>query len=390
MFVRQLTVQDMPEFARLRSIAFLRAPDHDPIAHDIHAGEMLAGLSWGCFADDGPMMACLTNNSYHIHYDGRIVRMGGVGGVATLPEYRHGGAVRALFAAMLRQAREKGEVFSTLYPFSHAYYRQFGYDLCHSPATHVYPASALSGHRFSGWARLMLPGESLDVLVPIYEQFAARYNLSAANRDARATARLMKGDPYQNQSFTYLLGEDGDAFAYAHFSVLSLDGRMTLAVEDYAFTAPTGWQALLGFFSRFAANCQAVRINLPEDVPMAHLLDNPYDDAITVRNRLMARIVHVPAALALLRRPEGCCFTVAVTDSFLPENDGVYQVTDAGVLPVEGIADLAVDIGTLTQLCLGYLDLRGALFKPGVRLNGHEEILTRIFVRKLLYLADYY
>ena len=83
---------------------------------------------WGAFSDDGKMMARIINNKYNTWLDGQPVLNGGIGAVSTLPEYRNTGAVREIFGRLIPEAYRNGEIISTLYPFSHAFYRKFGYE----------------------------------------------------------------------------------------------------------------------------------------------------------------------------------------------------------------------------------------------------------------------
>ena len=53
----------------------------------------------------------------------------GIGGVATLPEYRRAGVIRGIFKHILPRMYENGIAISGLYPFSHAFYRKFGYEV---------------------------------------------------------------------------------------------------------------------------------------------------------------------------------------------------------------------------------------------------------------------
>ena len=83
---------------------------------------------WGAFHEDGTLMAQIINNQYMSWLDGTLIRNGGIGAVSTLPEYRMEGAVKEIFKVLLAHAFTDGEVISTLYPFSHAFYRKFGYE----------------------------------------------------------------------------------------------------------------------------------------------------------------------------------------------------------------------------------------------------------------------
>ena len=58
---------------------------------------------------------------------GTILPMGGVTGVATMPEARRGGHIRALLQRLIEEMHADGQVVSTLYPFKTSFYELFGY-----------------------------------------------------------------------------------------------------------------------------------------------------------------------------------------------------------------------------------------------------------------------
>lgn len=72
---------------------------------------------------------------------GHVVEALGVAGVATHPEGRRGGHVRAILAEMHRGAIESGQLVSALYPFRPSFYAQFGYTgLMKTRSVRMYPA----------------------------------------------------------------------------------------------------------------------------------------------------------------------------------------------------------------------------------------------------------
>jgi hypothetical protein len=98
-----------------------------------------------------------------------------------------------------------------------------------------------------------------------------------------------------------------------------------------------------------------------------------------------------PGALLALTQPSGSgSYTVQVTDHFLPENTGVYEVRyqDGKTVSVEksdGAYDLAVSVETFSQLAAGLYGLRTAAFRPGTEIAGKEDILNQVFHKKNVY-----
>ena len=102
---------------------------------------------WGAFHEDGTLMAQIINNRFISNLDGTRVRNGGIGAVSTLPEYRMEGGVKEIFRALLPYAYADGEVISTLYPFSHSFYRKFGYETVCWKNEYEFSPTVLKGYR---------------------------------------------------------------------------------------------------------------------------------------------------------------------------------------------------------------------------------------------------
>lgn len=64
-----------------------------------------------------------------VNIHGKIVKMGGLTGVGTYPEYSGLGLMNDLIAMALERMREKGQYISYLYPYSIPYYRKKGWEI---------------------------------------------------------------------------------------------------------------------------------------------------------------------------------------------------------------------------------------------------------------------
>ena len=386
MVVRRLRKEELIEAERIRSISFHYKMDEEEKRRNIEkTDEERLYEHWGCFDEDGNLMACIINNDFRARFDGHIVKMGGIGGVATLPEYRYGGAVKETLRAILKDARANGEVFSSLYPFSHEFYRKAGYELFSPILEYSFPPAEVRGYKHTGWAKRIKKGESTEEMKRIYGEFAAKYNLMLD----RPESRYRIGDPFGAEDFTMLLGDERGARAYLYYQTVR-DGGNVLNVKDIAFTDAQGLRMCMGYLGRMSADYAKVKLALPSDIPLMQLLPESYQAGIRFREQPMARTTNVQRALELMKKPEGADFTIRVDDDFLPENSGVYRVTAEKVERTEADADLAVDQRTFTLLALGALSLDEAVFRADAEINANQAMLARVFVKKPLFIADYF
>lgn len=346
---------------------------------------------WGAFHEDGTLMAHIINNQFQSRLDGTLVRNGGIGGVSTLPEYRREGAVKEIFKALLAYAYADGEVLSTLYPFSHAFYRKFGYETVCWKNVYEFSPAVLQKYVFSGEARLWKQGSPVSCWTELYNRFSSSYNL-AIFRDDRRMEDHLKGEYYRDRKFCYMLYEDGKPAAYLIFQDIRHDPKAILDVQDLAWDGPRGLQAILGFLARFSADYGTIRLFLPRDIELLALIRSPlaYEISKTTEQSYMIRAVNAVRALEAMRKPAGTAFVIRITDEMIPENNGVWKVTCEGVFPTEEEPDLAVSEKALGQLVSGAVSLPEALYRSDTAVMKNREMLERVFIRKPILVEDHF
>ena len=346
---------------------------------------------WGAFHEDGTLMAQIINNQYMSWLDGTLVRNGGIGAVSTLPEYRMEGAVKEIFKVLLAHAFTDGEVISTLYPFSHAFYRKFGYETVCWKNIYEFSPAVLRGYAFYGEASLWKQGMPVSGWTELYNRFASSYNL-AISRDDRAMGERLKGEYYKDRKFCYMLHENGKPVAYLIFQDIRHDPQAILDVQDLAWDGPGGLRAILGFLARFSADYGSIRLFLPRDIELLSLIRSPlaYDIRKSTEQSYMIRVVNAERALETMKKPAGTSFVVRITDELIPENNGTWKVTSDAVSPTEEEPDLTVTEKALGQLVSGAVSLSEALYREDTVVTKNRETLDRIFVRKPILVEDHF
>ena len=346
---------------------------------------------WGAFHEDGTLMAHVINHQFMSYLDGKAVRNGGIGAVSTLPEYRMEGGIREIFRKLIPHAYADGEVISTLYPFSHAFYRKFGYETVCWKNVYEFSPAVLKGYAFRGDAKLWKQGDSVSEWTDLYDRFASSRNL-AIRRDDKRMADHLKGEYYKDRKFGYLLYDGGNPIAYLIFQDIRHDPQAILEVQDLAWDGPKGFQAILGFLARFSADYGTIRLFLPRDIELMALIRSPlaYEIRKTTEQNYMVRVINAVKALEAIRKPEGCRFVICISDELIPENNGTWQVTCDGVHPSDQEPDLSVSEKALGQLVTGAVSLGEALYREDTAVIRNREMLDRVFVRKPILVEDHY
>lgn len=348
---------------------------------------------WGAFADNGTLMARIINNCFESYLNGIPVRNGGIGTVSTLPEYRHAGAVRGIFGRLLPSAYQNGEIISTLYPFSHAFYRKFGYETVRWRNDYVFAPDVLDGYRFSGSCELWKPGDPVSEYTSLYRRFASRFNLAICRDDRMMLEKHIRGEYYKDRKFCYLLRESGVPVAYVIFQDIRHDPAAILSVEDLAWDGRKGFNAVLGFLARFGADYGTIRMFLPSSLELLSVIQSPraYDIVQTARQDYMIRPVNVQKLLEIIHKPDDCSFVIRVEgDQQVPENNGVWSVSGNRACPTGAVPDITVSIQALGQLAAGSVSLAEAEYRPDVALSGNEAVLRKVFVRSPILVEDHF
>lgn len=285
---------------------------------------------WGAFMDDQKtLMGCIGVNSYPIRFDGHSLMMGGIGGVATLPQYRRGGVIRSCMVSAFRQMWEDGFAFSFLYPFSRAYYRQFGFE--DGPPMHEWEIqfSALKTHAPGGTIEQLFPGDDLSPLTEIYNEFYKNCNLSVIRKEFDPS--LAKDNLLAQQRYLYLWRDEQKrprGFFLSKKQGRMLDCSTSFALPN-AFLAldAQAYNALLHFArTTFAADYDAVRLNLPGHIPLSYLVAEGNKISCKRHSCGMVRVVSVPLVLENCRCRGNGTVKIAVSDPVLPENTGTWAL----------------------------------------------------------------
>ena len=389
MQVRLLEENEKILATEIAVIAFhQRVEDLEKVKNDWGAG---VRQHWGAFDDDGTLMAHMLDNQFLSWLDGTLVRNGGIGAVSTLPEYRTEGAVREIFRKLIPAAYADGEVISTLYPFSHAFYRKFGYETVCWKNVYTFNPAVLRGYVFGGKVRQWKTGDPVSEWTGLYNAFASSFNLAVSRDDARMGEHL-KGEFYKDRKFGYMLLEDGRPVAYLIFQDIRHDPQAIMEVQDLAWDGPAGFRAILGFLSRFSADYGTIRLFLPGNIELLSLIRSPlaYDIEKTTDQAYMIRVINAVKALETIRKPEGCSFVIRISDELIPENNGTWKVTAGGVSPTGEEPDLCVSEKALGQLVCGAVSLAEAEYREDTAVRKNRETLEKVFVRKPILVEDHF
>lgn len=397
MIIRKITAEELDAFERVQAVCFTFPYKEEKREEPPKLPEN--GDYWGSFTDEGVFQGGMIANHYLCRVGGAQHKMAGIGGVTTLPEFRRGGAIRAIFREMFQDLKSKGFVLSGLYPFSHAFYRKFGYEISYTFDYYRLPVSELLGYPQPKSAYMAVESERLDQVRAIYEAFRQERSLTLARPRDEDWKQVWSGDPYKERKYRYILYNDQDQpCAYVCFFVNWKEWEKeprTLDVRELCFIDKPSLYLALGFLSRFHPHYNNVNLLLPSDVYFTALHKNPYEVDPNPGHNYMMRILDVPAFLDTLDCPEGAgCVTLELRDDFLPENAGMYTIRwDGGKLCSQRGGqdpDIRLDQTSLTQLAMGFMPIDRLRFRQDVELIRNKSQIDALFPQRALFVGDRY
>lgn len=352
--IRPFTREESVEFNTLCSLCFGYTLDEK----NRYAREHEIRCSHALFDDAGKIQGGFYAFDFRTVFCGREVCTAGVGGVVSRPEQRRQGTIRKLFEQVLPELYEGGVVFSALYPFSHVYYRKFGYEQCLNRLYVRFPLEALQGLKSVGKVSQLLPGDDMSELKALYERYARRYDYAFLRVDAQFEPLLEK-DPTKDLQYIYLWRDDaGVAQGYAVCKTqVDSPHEKTMNLLEMVYLTPEALHGLLAFFRNFGGHGKFTWKANP-DAQLKQLLPEPCVVETLYGNDGMMRVVNVEKALSMLpASPVDGRFTVQVLDEQIAPNNATFAVECRGgelaVSRVNEEADLVLPVHALAPLVLG-------------------------------------
>lgn len=351
---------------------------------------------WAAFAaDDRTMMSTFTVIPYQVYFDGHVLPMAGIGGVATLPEYRRQGGIRACFEKALPDMYERGMALSYLYPFSTVFYRKFGYELgCERTLTKI-RLDGMPVFEAEGSFHLLEPGSGLcGDIRQVYDDFASRYNLMTCDEDIEYDW-VGKANPFRDVAYTYLYrSADGTPKGVLTYKPIVDQGQRTLdCTERFWFSDVEGFKALIHLLMRLKADHSHAQFFLPTDVQLGQIVPEWSFDNVhrTQQAHGMVRVINAEAVLRSAKMHGTGELTLQLHDDQIAQNNGCFRVVfkDGKVTAVERTAsapDMVLSIQDFSRLICGRYDVCDLHWLPGVQMHCSAEKAAKVFYRKPMYI----
>ena len=334
--------------------------------------------------DDNQPVATSTIHPLTQHVRGRIVNVGGVATIGSMPTHRNRGHVSQLMSRMLTTMKEDQQHLSALHPFKESFYHRYGYmTLPDRMQVKLEPTSLLKVRNIE-LDDISYELQTLEECLNAFIRFRTQVQQSTPGMIAFSNRKWKDWLIEENWILSVKSGRDIIAMV-----VYTMRGHSKpLDVEFIGWTSSKGKYALLQYLANHIDHSS--KINLP--VRFDQQIENWLDDLATFERSFspgaMIRVVSVNGLNELRLkvgsdvRSEGV--VLQITDEQCEWNTGTFKFkSQAGILLVEQVnedAQAVMTIDVLSGLIFGYYDLSDLRVKGKYQADPPvDQELTKLF-----------
>ncbi len=276
---RELKHDELIEFLKLGDRVYPRfamSPDEREKAAKrykemIDEGRMAAIVA---LDEDEKIVGRLLLINYLMNFRGKIVKMGGIGGVGVDLPNKKQHVCRDMIRFSLNFLLERGINCSALYPFRPDFYKKMGYGLLTPFYKYRLPTDRLRKSERSPEVKYLGEADSNDMAVLYDERF--RKTNGETDRRKQWSEKVFKDE--KNMIVGYR--KEGKLVSYAIFRASNIGEdnfmRYDLSVKEFVSDSPEGSSAIMGFFRNQLDQFENVEIHT-QDEDFYYNFDNPAD-----------------------------------------------------------------------------------------------------------------
>ncbi|QSG11248.1 putative acetyltransferase [Halapricum desulfuricans] len=356
--VRRVPDSDLERYRRLVQYAF--HPEDGPQS-ELTVPERIADR-YGLY-EDGRLVATGALYELDARLRGSWTTIGGIAAVSSPPEHRRSGNVERLLDGLLAEARDRELGLAALWPFEHAFYRQFGWAIASRYTTYELPTEQLAAAgTTTGGTYGRVDPDDWERLETVQRAHGEGTTLSMARTEQWWRNRTFGDDP----PWAYAWRDGGEFRGYVTYTFETAGEDDVLRVEDFSAADQKARDHLLGLLGTHDSQVGTVELTLAEEAALLDAVADPEAVTCSIHAGPMIRVADPVLALASCPYPDDVAARVVLefTDPIGDDRQFELAVEDgAGTCaPTRAAPDATLDVGTLAQLLVGYRtveDVRG-------------------------------
>ncbi|MGH0524568.1 GNAT family N-acetyltransferase [Bacillus cereus] len=288
---------------------------------------------------------------FHIYIGKEKLKMGGVAGVATYPEYRRSGYVKELLQHSLQTMKKDGYTVSMLHPFAVSFYRKYGWELCANLLVcHMTKSDLVMKKQVNGTVKRFNKENHPEEVEKLYETFAKRFS-GMLVRDEKWWLQAV----YDDLTLAIYYDENKTASGYMLYKVEN--SKMT--VEEFVPLHNEARNGLWNFICQHDSMIKELEMTISENEPLLYTLQEPRVKA-EIKPYFMSRIVDVEQFFKQYELNWNNVqqeLILHITDSFAPWNNVSVRFANHEITIIkEETIDkgIKLDINELSTIMFGY------------------------------------
>ena len=395
---RKIRNEEANKFAKLSATAFHSNAEN--AYKEIEEGEFQEQTIRVLENDEGKFIAGLKLFELHMWLDTQYVKAGGIGDVASYPEYRRGGNVSSIMSSALKEMCENDYVISYLYPFSHPFYRKYGYELCRKKDIISFETSDIEYAKDAGYVKQHIADSEDDLsedIKKIYNQYAKKMNFMV-NREGWFWDRILNKDAYKSKAKVYVFYlPDDTPIAYFLYQYENIEfASLRAKIFDIAFVSKQAFDVILRFIYKLAPSIKEVVMTCPAIINGFEILDDSWQVKMRSEPGGMMRIVNVQKTLETIKKPNtNSTVVIKVHDKDIDGNNGVYTIKlNNGMSRVikndSKEPDMECSVQVLAQLVCGFRCIDEVIHRKDIKVNSKYVDLNKLFVKKPIHIQDFF
>jgi predicted acetyltransferase len=403
MEIRKINKDEIEQFYKLFEYAFRSWKEKEPQEDDLIGFNPERII--GCF-DGDKLISGLINHEFRQSLRGIVKKMGGIGDVATYPEYRNKGIVRKLTLRAFVDMKNNGMSVSMLQPFRESYYQAYGYVSTNHNVQIEVPLDSflqyLDYNPEGDWSEDRVPSyKAKDKFWEFMPQVAVKkYNgIVLFKKDSRKSW----GKRFKDWIFIFI-NESGKTRAVARYKKVGF-GKGYASVEDgKIIVRDMYWKDIKArnmLFMYFAKHRDQI-LSIEMEIPFGENFYSWLKDTMRpFRIRMdkspwMVRLIDVEEALRDLPAENQGELIIKVRDNYCDWNNNFYKLESVnGKLEVSKTSQsssLETNIEGITALAYGTFNIEELLERDWLTIKDRKctEILSGWFPKMSVFNTYYF
>lgn len=399
MEIRNIEESEFKELKKLSNYGFSKWKDE--IEEDEKLDFFKNADNIGVFDEDELVSALV------IHHFDQIVRkdikkMGGIGGVATYPEYRNKGLISSLMKESFQIMKDNDQSVSMLFPFKESFYDRYQYVSTNNNMKLKVPIESFKHYRNyeaeGDWEFVRKDSEhSQDDFLNLMKKVAIQKYHGIALLDTKSEGIW---HIYSKDQIFVFIKRDDEIVAGAKYTkkgYMKMNTPGELNISHMYWTDLDSRNMLFKFFSKHIDQVKTIKMFIPYGVNFySWVKNNKKVEADFMPFPWMVRIIDVKDALNDITVNDEGSLTIKVNDEYCDWNNSNYLLEgENGVLSVKKTdeqEDVTLSIDGLSALLYGAYSFKETekLYSIKYQNDDKRELLKSWFPQEMIFNPNFF